>query len=240
MNSLKKYFFGKSKSKPLIDNIVAYYKFDSNLVDSVNANDGTIIGTVTYVIGKIGNAMQKIAGGGVSIPQSTNLDFSNSTSDLKFSCSFWFWKDDAQVRAVFNKRGGTASTDQYMININSSTIQVFLYSNSTSAYLCRTYASSMTNNIFHHIAITYDGSGISSGIKIYFNGVERVTIDASVGSYTKMPIASQIALIGRLYNGTVTGGTMRLDELGIWKNRVLSRSEVTKLYNFGNGITYPF
>lgn len=225
---------------PLTQNIVAYYKFDSNLIDSVNANNGTVVGTISYVTGKIGTAMQKTTGGGVSIPQSTNLDFSNSTNDLKFSCSFWFWKDDAQVRAVFNKRGGTALTDQYMININSSTIEVYLYSSSTSAYLCRTYNSGMINNTFHHIVVTYDGSGISSGIKIYFNGVERVTVDASVGSYTKMPIASQAALIGRLYNGTVTGGTMRLDEFGIWKNRELNHMEVSKLYNSGAGLGYPF
>ena len=43
---------------------------------------------------------------------------------------------------------------------------------------------------------------------------------------------SQIGFKGRSFKGTI-------DELGIW-NRALTDADVSKLYNNGNGLSYPF
>lgn len=224
-------------------NLIAYYAFENNLIDKINGNNGTSSGTgpITYNSGIIGFSMEKPFNGFMTIPNSTNLDFSNTTNDLPFSISFWYMKNDAATRTIFNKRGGNASNDQYSINIITGfAIEVTLFSNSTSAYLRRTYNATVSNNIFYHIVVTYNGSGSSSGIKIYFNGVLQTSTDSSIGTYTKMPISNQVERIGTLWDGTLQAGYFRLDELAIWKNRELTTLEVSQLYNSNLGYSYPF
>lgn len=233
------YEYGKGRTN-LNTNLVAYYAFENNLVDAISGNNGTANGVISYNTGIIGSAVSKPFNGDISIPDSTDLNFSNGVSDIAFSISFWYHKSDASSRTIFNKRGGTAATDQYMINMTGgSTVDVNLYSNTTTAFLRKTYVAPIANGTFYHFCITYNGSGTAAGIKIYFNGVLQTSTDASVGVYTTMPIANQVERIGVLWDGTLRPGMMRIDELAIWKNRELTATDVSKLYNSGAGKTYP-
>lgn len=234
------FFYEAGSKSGLSTNLVAYYAFENNLVDSVNGNNGTAVGTISYATGIVGSCVNKPFNGDITIPNSTNLDFSDGVSDGKFSISFWYFKTDASSRTVFNKRGGTGANDQYSINMNGgNVVEVTLFSNSTTAFLRRTYTATISNNTLYHFTVTYDGSGTSAGIKIYFNGVLQVSTDASSGTYTTMPIANQLERIGMLWDGSLRPGTMRIDELAIWKNRELTGTEVSYLYNSGSGRTYP-
>lgn len=247
MSGLKKYYFGKQKSRSLIDQLVAYYGLNGDAIDSVAGNNGTIVGTGAFAAGKIGTSPNGWSTSQyITIPQSTNFDFSDSVSDLKFSISFWWMKNDTVKRNLINKRGGTAATDQWEITMTNGVIEIILLSNSSAGYISKkTVPGSgnigvINNNIWYHGVITYDGSGSVSGIRIYHNArLATVTTDTAVGTYIKMPQASQITRIGRLYTGT-NSSIFRLDEVGIWKNRMLNQAEVQKLYNAGNGLAYPF
>jgi hypothetical protein len=69
---------------------------------------------------------------------------------------------------------------------------------------------------------------------IYRNGVLR-------GSFTSQTLANNstnfhIAGTGGVFANNLTGS---IDEVGIW-SRALSSTEVTALYNSGNGFQYPF
>jgi hypothetical protein len=248
MSGLKKYYFGKQKSRSLIDQIVAYYGLNGDAIDSVGGNNGTIVGTGAFASGKIGTSPNGwTTSQYITIPQSTNFDFSDSVSDLKFSISFWWMKNDTVTRNLINKRGGTAGTDQWSVTMANGVIEIALFSNSGSGYFSKKTVTgggggvgTIINNVWYHTVITYDGTGLVSGLRIYQNGsLATVTTDTIVGTYTKMPQASQITRIGRLYTGT-NSSIFRLDEIGIWKNRMLSQAEVRKLYNSGNGLAYPF
>lgn len=238
MNASRNYIFGRHYGT-LNDQIVAYYGFENNVIDSVNSNNGTYFSPI-YSAGVIGQCSNYGASRYITLPQTTNLDFSDASSDLPFSLSFWHAKVDSASRCLFSKRGGTAGTDQWQVNIIGGLVEVILYSNSTSAYISKKFTGiSVLNNVFYHYCITYDGSGTSDGIKMYFNGADSTTTTANVGTYTKMPQASQLTYIGRLWNGTMTLAG-RIDEFAVWKNRVLTDANILEIYNSGLGLSYPF
>ncbi|TDO68821.1 concanavalin A-like lectin/glucanase superfamily protein [Flavobacterium chryseum] len=247
MSGLKKYYFGKQKSRSLIDQIVAYYGLNGDAVDSIGLNSGTLVGAGAFASGKIGTSPNGWSTSQyITIPQSTAFDFSDASTDLKFSISFWWQKNDTVTRNFINKRGGTAGTDQWSITMTNGVIEIALFSNSVSGYISKKTVpgsgniAAIVNNTWYHNVITYDGSGTVGGLRIYQNGsLATVTTDTLVGTYTKMPQASQITRIGRLYTGT-NSSIFRMDEIGFWKNRMLNQAEVRKLYNSGNGLAYPF
>ena len=91
-------------------------------------------------------------------------------------------------------------------------------------------------NQWVHIVAVYDGT-LGSG-KIYINGVDSTVATlnvspASLGSATSsLTIGDDVNAVAsfKVWNGSI-------DQVAIW-NRVLSPTEITELYNSGNGLAY--
>lgn len=79
-----------------------------------------------------------------------------------------------------------------------------------------------------HAAFTYDGTTVIG----YLNAVQQLSA-AKVADYTDV----DQTLLGTDADGTAYGGDMVA--AGVW-NRVLSTTEISSLYNGGNGVQYPF
>ena len=99
----------------------------------------------------------------------------------------------------------------------------------TDAILVRKSFSSIADNNFHHVTITYDGSSSATGVKFYFDGIQQTDLSILWNSLSSSVLNNQPLTLGALANGNnkMTG---QLDDFQIF-NRELSASEVSQLSN---------
>jgi len=109
-----------------------------------------------------------------------------------------------------------------------------LYDASGAINIGRFYNTAITSyeGRWIHVAVTYDGSEASSGIKIYINGTQVDDQDSENGVYVAMHDTAQNVYIAR-YDATYGNG--RIDEAAIW-GKELSETEITDLYNSDYGL----
>lgn len=247
--SKKNNLIGYSISAGLLNNLVAYYAFDNNVLDSTpNAHNGTAVGSPSYVAGKQSNAINFQNDATlryVTVPDSDDFSFTNGANDLPFSVSFWVQNLALSGTANFyiSKRDAGAGQSEYTAAYSAlNDISFTLYSNGNSAVFIQ--ARSVVNpfglSTWAYITLTYDGSGTASGMKIYVNGVDVTLTQSMTGVYTGMintlsTLSFGLPLFG-LLNTLKHRGYM--DELAIWKDRELTPAEILFLYNGGLGTNY--
>ncbi len=148
-----------------VNDNIGFYKLDGNLLDSSgNGNTGTLNngGTQTFVSGPAGQAFY--FDGSTHIETfDTSFDF-----DTPFSLATWFNSTapgDADV--IFGKIiGGIGyqvflkSDDQIRVKLKSASDNIMI----------DTSGISVRDSKWHHLAVTYDGSGNSSGVNVYIDG----------------------------------------------------------------------
>ncbi len=219
----------------LIDDIIAYFKFDTDNAtqpDELGNYDLSVTGaTFDNGDGKINSSYLFDAITDTMI-NGTLLD----TMPAALSFSFWFKHIDTfdsgkPVSENFLIKQNITSQDRFVIDLDYGNGKVRFFSeegNNGNKQLFST-TSSWTGGTWYHVVCTWG----PAGKKIYINGVNESTSGADS------------TLMG---NGTSTnfevsnpGGMndANFDELGIW-GRELTQPEVTKLYNSGAGLTYPF
>ena len=69
-----KYLDSKRISALSSDALVAHLKFNDNVTDSANSNNGTVTGTTTYVAGKVGKAFSFNGSSYVTLANESNFD----------------------------------------------------------------------------------------------------------------------------------------------------------------------
>jgi len=242
MNALHTLIFGKKYGSALLTNLVAYYTLNGNSNDSINSHNG-VDTSVTYTTGKNGLGAS-FNGTSSKIIVPNNLDFTptNGTNDVPMSWSFWVNFSSIDFMQLMTRRT-TNSVSEWQISIsNSGILQFKIFSqNSISNYLAfNTFDSISPVSTWTQITITYNGNGLSSGMKLYKNGTETLKAPFLVGTYVKCTnIGSNTAFgAAEWFSGNYFNGI--LDEVAIWKNRELTSLEVSELYNSGAGKFYPF
>ena len=168
--------------------------------------------------------------------------------------------DYVTVGNLFNVNGTEARTYTCWIKSNSVTGQgIILSSSSGSPYDGLTFfrennkirfqlvsssgqflifysTSTLLINTWYNVSITYDGSRLISGCKLYINGVSDVLFSAS-SNLTSSTLTLNTSTIGARSAGQFPFNGL-IDEVSVF-NRVLSPTEVTELYNSGLGKQYP-
>lgn len=252
MSGLKKYYFGRLKAY-LLPELVAYYKFDDNLLESTGMSpNGSRSSLLTYASGKIGDSVSfeaNVEGNSTYIDISNNSNFSFTDgpgNDLPFSISLWITLEGFSTIGNFLITKRDASTnDEYQVVILSDNSLIFnKFSNGTSSAY---QAISVSNAIpefaqWCHIVYTDDGSKTVSGMNFYINSVLASKNDISFGSYLGMNSGSSfVRLANASWNAIYTTQHRgKIDELAIYKNRCLSQKDVKALFNSNYGKTYPF
>jgi hypothetical protein len=197
-----------------------FYKPTTN--DALGTNNGTAQGGLTYGPGKIGQAfLGNSSNAYVSLP---NDSFKPSGS---FSINTWInLSQIGTVNAIFTSSASL-----------SSGIRVYVY-NDNKLYLDinTNYYGSITTlsaNVWYQISITYDGTNY----KLYINGNLDKTLT------TVAPIwgsnGTNVVNIGRYFGPAGFHFNGKIDAVSTW-TRSLTASEITELYNAGNGKQYPF
>ena len=202
--------------------------------DSVGTINGGLGVVATSVPGKLGYA-RNFASASARIDFGTTYRYERTQA---FSYSVWIKTDGAHVtnQSIVSCMNSTNSRG-YEISTNASKI-IFRLSNTTGTnYISKTTtANFFTDNQWHLLNCTYDGTSTVTGMKIYVDGV-LITSTTNAGTLTATIVqGGNIVSIGNDLNITKRFyGT--LDEVAIW-NKALSQAEVTALYNNNHGLDY--
>ena len=218
-------------SSSLKTSLYAAYNGESNANDSFGTNNGTAIGGLTYTTGKIGNAFQFNGSNSyIHLPENS-IRFTNS-----FSTSFW-------LKTTVNQTGGGGLISDYywgseswgyIISLRTDNkISVFWRKDSTFNSVVSSSALSL--NQWNYISVVWDK--VNTNWKIYINGVldnQLTSVNASNITYA---VGSNRTNIGSInsYGPDCLNGSM--DSINFW-NKTLTQSEITELYNSGNGAQY--
>ncbi len=216
-------------SSSLKTSLYAVYNGESNANDSFGSNNGTAVGGLTYTTGKIGNAFNLNGTNSyVSLPNSANQF--NFTGDFSVSC--WFKTNTVSGNQMIfsnlaynggNRRG-------YYIVLAGNTIGCWLTNHPQYQEF---YTSGViSTGTWYHLSVTRE-SGV---VKIYLNGTLLATDTNAItlGNYVTV-----LTSIGAYTNGVSTTSHFngQIDALNIWQ-KSLTQSEITELYNSGNGAQY--
>ena len=202
---------------PMIDNIQNYWKLDGDSDDTPGSNDGTDT-SITYSDdnGIINNGAgfngtnSKIAVGAVTFGTKGTISF--WVKGVPTEGSFFF--DSTGSRIYF--WGGGAEGG--WINIS--------FGGANSGYITHSFSV----GDFSNLVFTWDGT---NG-QFYQDGS---TLGSSM-AFAPTAITTTVLYIG-CRNSIEYFLDKPLDEVGIW-SRALTSTEVTDLYNSGDGLQYPF
>lgn len=215
-------------------NLTGFWSFENTSWTDDTGNGSTLTGTgsPTSVAGLVGNA--------VSLNGSTQYLQCTSNSNLvtaSGSFSFAFWINGAtppntgwvsKDNNAFGQREWIARTRFTTSNVYSWTA----FDSSSTGYNCDSNVSISAG--WHFFVGTFNATGLA--MKIYIDGTDVTqgtpTVTGAVNSSASAPFN-----IG-FTPSTILSSAALVDQLGFWKGRVLSASDVTALYNSGSGLSY--
>jgi hypothetical protein len=245
-NPVQFYEFSKRRISPLLNNLISYYN-GSSLSDLTGLNPITTNNGVTFTTGIIGNSFNFTGN-----PRFLDIADSPTTrfgSSIPFSISIWIFPQTNTTQFgkwLVSKRLGTGAdnSEEYQLLLTPSYSIEFAKFNATSPLSNFIVAAGPTIplNQWSHLVIADDGSSNSNSTKIYLNGVLFNSTYSLTGTFTGMGISIAKTRIGlaQFNQASSLQFAGRLDEIASYKNRELTQSDVTNLYNGGVGKTYPF
>jgi hypothetical protein len=121
------------------------------------------------------------------------FSFTDGVNDIPFDIEFDLYSTLASVAQNIVSKGAT-SPNEYMIKLNSSLLYVRMWS--APNYIGVYVTTTLKINQLYHIKVTYNGSKLWTGIKIYFDNVEQLLTNSSSGVYTGMVNSSQPLYVG--------------------------------------------
>lgn len=240
-----------SGGRNLNNKLVSYYKFDSSPNESTGLSPNGNPTGVDYVTGIQSNAVRfDAATDRVDFADDPNFSFTSGGGvDLPFSMSAWvyFTGFSSGGNWIANKVALSNGLAEWAMVLSSSGSLAFIKYDRTSFSISQSVSTNsftFSLNTWYHIVVTDNGSKTASGMKIYINKTLQSVSDTSAGgTYTGMNNGVSIMRLG-LNSWDLSSPNDRhqgyIDEYSIWKNRTLTVSEISYLYNLGLGRTYPF
>lgn len=225
----------------LQDGLLSYWKLDEasgNTLDSKGSVTGTVVSATQNQPGKI-NTSYFFDGDNDYVNFGNNLDFERTDTR-----SFQFWMNQPATPTVHRAFMGKTNAGTHVGfdmgirgDIANDPLEFELRGSSTFL-VARAVPNTAWDGNYHHIVMTYAGTSLVSGVKIYQDGVSLTVTDPGTD------LSQNITNTGNLLLGIFIEALLisdflgNIDEVGVW-NRVLAQSEVTELYNGGAGLPYP-
>jgi len=214
----------------LTDNLVSYYKLEGNSTDSVGSNNGTDT-SITYSHAN-GKVLQGAGFGGAS---KISLGTSSTLNPAALTITAWV-KASSFANAYNAVYARTTDADGLKFNLLSVKTdgRIAVYFSGTGGTISSDGPSTtaISTGTWYLLTMTYS---TTAGLIIYINA----EVDNSVAANGTLATITGTSYIGedayytpRFWNGAI-------DEVGVW-SRVLTPTEITQLYNYGAGLTYPF
>lgn len=222
-------------------NLVAYYKCDENAANTTitDAHSNSYDGVASTNTSNWYNASGKINSTWDIDPNEYGQITNESAMRLSsgsYTISFWTKMADVDPtnhdKRCLWKSYSTTGNVSYDIGPLSGNMRF-----RTNGGTCTSGA--LSDNTWYHVVCVRDLADTGSEQRLYINGSSVDT--AANTNTTATGDDNEEMQIGRYYFGTTGGGYFdgQIDEIGIW-SRALTSTEVSDLYNSGNGLAYPF
>ncbi len=218
----------------LKDFLISHWKLNETSgtrVDEHGPNDLTDNNTVGSSTGKLGLAAQFVSANSEYLSIADNPDL--SVGDINFTISCWVNVTSYSGNTVILQKGWYDAYMQYALFIDASTSKFHFYIADGAGSVMADNAGIVSTGVWYFIVISYDAANDQLSIQV--NNGTADTASYSGGNTTTTG-AFQIGALGA-GNGNYLNGLV--DSVSIWK-RLLTPTELTSLYNSGNGFDYPF
>jgi hypothetical protein len=228
-----------AQAQGLTSGLISVWEFDETsgtiANDAAGSNHGTIHGALINQSGIISTAYQ-FDNDYVSIP---NTSGQFATGD-ELTISIWINVANSSVSsdAAICLDATSTGSYKYLIYIAGGTTSdyVSLYIRTASGVATANYSvadGTLFNGSWHHLTGVYKRSDSTQRLKLYLDG----NLSASSLGYNE-PIQSTTNPLVFGKWGSSTGGFYgKIDQTAVW-DRALTASEVSELYNSGNGLPY--
>jgi hypothetical protein len=204
--------------------MIGWWPGDDNTNDIQGSNPGSIIGTVSFAPGKVGESFSFNGNGHVA----TSL---NSFTGGSGSGTIDFWIKIPNVPTSAQHVAGVPNLFRFLTTQNGELGVVITVDRNNEPFSLTTGTIFPAGTDFHHVAAVYDAS-VGKGI-LYLDGME-VDETAPVDPGTKLVSSGQGGLtIGDLFSGgqAFTGS---IDEVEIY-NLALTQNQIQSIFNAGSG-----
>jgi len=212
-------------------NVVAMWELENTAWLDASGSGNTLTPTAsppTIVPGIAGNGANfaSASSQALSVASNTGLQLGGGN----FSFQVWH-KYAASLGGILSKDDGGFSNREFALGSAFSSTNVYawnLYGNGNTDHWCFS-SLAVDSGVWHHIVGTWDGT------------TQQIFTDGSLTGTNapgQSPVASTSSVwIGRDPNGNgYDNGT--IDQVVLWKGRVLSTTDITNLYNGGAGLTW--
>ncbi len=205
----------------LFTGIRAAFELDGTYKEaSGNGYTGTPVGGPTFVAGKIGSAISFAAAQRFQISPTLT---GQSIAGAAFSVEVWL------------KPSSLPASYGVILGSSSSTFGLYLKSNGAMSYFDTTNGDRLSTigiigtGSWHHVVFTY-GDGGATTFRWYVNGAAAGTGAAGAATSSHDWVGDDAAAV-KQYLG-------QMDMLRVWRDKALSASDVTLLWNGGAGLNF--
>lgn len=203
-------------------NLVSLWRLNGNAADNYGTHDATFVGPAAYVAGPRPDTQAASLEGtsGSYLKAGQEIAFDTGTP---FSATAWI-KGGTQDAAIVGRmrHGGTytgwALHAGTSLNPNGpDRLNVWLIEAFGSSYIQVNSGVVVLDDAWHHVAFTYDGSGVAAGVRIYVDGVDA-TGDASADGLGGSIVPENAELnLGTRMNGAGHNFRGALHEVSVWQ-----------------------
>lgn len=151
----------------------------------------------------------------VTIGNKASLNFDHNNS---FTIEAWVKTSASSQRSIFSKMLSSGSLRGYDFLIQNGKLQLYLISTWSSNVIHVVGNDLVNDGNWHHVAVSYNGSGISTGVKFYVDGLLQTNNVLTSGSISGGLTNSASAEIGMRWGNFDFIG--QLDEIRIWNDEL--------------------
>lgn len=216
-------------------NLISYWK-EEDSTDFYGVNNLLDVASPTYVWGKVSNGVKLVAAS-TQYQEGGDVATFNFSSAHSWSISLWAKRATTGAAVVLMGKTNSAGSGWYFLITAANKISLILREEAAGTSLSVQGGTNLTSTTqFYHLVMTYNGNQAPTGIKFYVNGLleTNTTNDNTLGAASISNNGSfrigQNAFPNAPFNGVI-------DEAAIWKNKVLTQTEIFDLYNQGEGQT---
>lgn len=219
------------------EGLVAYYTLDGEALDnSGNQNNGQIT-EAGAALDRKNNENGALQFNGIDSKVLTNTEIDdNLQGGLTFSAWIYFTGEStSRILSNYNGEGAGGACNErigFVFGVTEKNQLNVFYAVDGDDYIGRmTVENSINKNEWIHVLGTWDGSFVSSGFKLYINGVESDTENQETGVVSCGFLESVNPFhigMGTCATGDCAGFDGKLDDIRIY-DRVLNSSDITLL-----------
>ncbi len=217
---------GGDSASPLLTDLLSYWKMDEttgNRVDSHGSNDLSVVGTVGYAVGKLGNAVT-CTGSENYLTKAAGINISPT------GFTVWGWIRLAVDTRTFLIAGQNGSNIRWYLGYyGSNAWRFYVYDSSLAADSIGIVTQAPTLNAWYFLCGRYNPTTKKAELRL---NASAWALGAALGTGPTTD-SNNLKIAGN------SSSNCNIDSVGI-ANRYYSDAEVDELYNSGNGLEYPF